>query len=156
MQEHVCLTGLLAGLLIFVLTLPCTPTAAQADDFEEDVARMISGVEDAWNEGNPEALASMFTKNADLHSREGRWYTGPDEIARYFEEWMAQHEGDLKDIDLDRARLISESLALVDVTSRLLDREQTVTEQVKVTVVVERQLDGGWQFAAWRECTAPR
>lgn len=156
MRHRSWLAGFPAGFLILVLAVLCAPTAAQSADFEEAVAMMISGVEDAWNERDPEALASMFTKKADLHSREGRWYTGPDEIAGYFVEWMAQHEGDVKDIDLDRARLISESLALVDVDSRLLDREQTVTEQVKVTVVVERQLNGGWQFSAWRECTAPR
>lgn len=153
MQKRLCLPGLMAGLLIFVLALPCTPIAAQGGEFEEDVARVISSVENAWNERDPEALAAMFTKKADLHSRDDRWFTGPAEIARYFEEWISLSDGDVKDITLDRTRPISESLALVDVVSRLM-RDETVTQEVKVAVVVERQLDGSWQFAAWRECEA--
>lgn len=151
MKRKVWLTGLTAGWLIAALVIPCVP--ARAGEFEEDVARMIAGVEEAWNERDPEALASMFTKKADLHSRNDEWFTGPDEITGYFEEWIAQSEGTAKDITLDRSRLISESLALVDVVSRLM-RDETVTQEVKVSVVVERQLDGSWQFAAWRECEA--
>ena len=153
MRKDVWLTVLTAGWLVAALTISCTP--ARAGDFEEDVAMMIDRVEEAWNERDPEALASMFTTKAELHSRDDRWFTGPDEIARYFEEWIAQSEGDLKDITLDRGRQLSESLALVDVLSRLM-REETVTQEVKVSVVVERQLDGSWQFAAWRECEARR
>jgi len=129
-------------------------TPAQGGSFEEDVAMMISGVEEAWNERDPGALASMFTKKADLHSRDGQWFTGPDEIAGYFEEWIASTEGPAKDIDLQRSRQLSESLAVVDVISRLRDRRGSVVEQVFVSVVVERQLDGSWQFTAWRECSS--
>lgn len=153
MKKNVWFAGLTAGWLIAALVLPCAP--ARAGEFEEDVARMIAGVENAWNERNPEALASMFTKKADLHSRDDRWFTGPAEIAGYFEEWIAQSDDVLKDISLDRARQLSESLAAVDVVSRLM-RDETVTQEVKVSVVVERQLDGSWQFTAWRECETRR
>lgn len=139
------------GLLLTIVLLGL-PAQVEGADFEEEVLMMVQAVEDSWNGQDPERLAGMFAKSADLNSRNGRWYTGPDEIQGYFEEWMARREGDAKEIDIDRARLLTESVAAVDVVSSLRDREGQITEQVTVSVTVERQLDGSWLFTTWREC----
>lgn len=125
---------------------------AQAQSFEEDVPEMVNMVLEFWNNQDPERLARLFTEKADLHSRTGKWYTGHGEIAGYFEQWMAEAEGSAKDIGVQRARQLSDNLGVVDVISSLTPPEGE-RQQTFVSVVVERQLDGSWLFASWRECS---
>lgn len=137
--------------LAVLLTACTSPT--QAQNFEEEVPQVVERVLEAWQAQEPETLAKMFTDEADLWSRTGVWYTGPEEIQRYFEEWMETTQGNTKEIEVDRARQLSERLGIVDVISSLTPREGT-PQTTTVNAVVELQPDGSWKFAAWRECPA--
>ena len=142
--------GLSIGVAALLGVLMVVP--AQAQEFEEDVPKMVNMVLEFWNEQDPERLAGMFTENADLHSRNGVWYTGQREIAGYFEEWIHEAIDDAKDIDVQRARQLTDNTGIVDVISSLTPPEGE-RKLTFVSVVVERQLDGSWLFASWRECS---
>lgn len=138
---------------ILVLALVLLVVGPAQADFEEEVGGVINRFLEAWNAGDAEKIANMFTKEADLWSRTGVWYTGRSEIAGYFSEWISAAADDAKDIHLEAARLVNEQIALVDVISSLTP-ERGTPQRTTVTVVVERQIDGSWLFAGWRECPA--
>lgn len=135
------------------------PGAAGAQDFEEDLKKMVALVVEAWNAGDPEALASLFTEDADLRDQNGVWVTGRNEIHGYFEEWMAGSKG-AKEVLVERGRLISEGTAVVDVLSAVVPEGGSFwgegTERLAVSVSVVQQRDGSWLFSSWRQCHSAR
>lgn len=143
--------------LALVLCAVAPPATAQS--FDEEVREIVGRVVDAWNEGDPDALAEMFAEDADLRDQDGLWLVGRDDIHGYFEKWMAGREG-AKEVHVDRSRLVTEELAVVDVISGIVPKGGTFwgeeTERLAITVQVARQRDGSWLFASWRQCDSAR
>jgi uncharacterized protein (TIGR02246 family) len=150
------LTVSLAALAL-ILFAAAPPAAAQS--FDEEVREMVDLVVEAWNGGDPGALAEMFTEDADLRDQDGLWLVGREDIHGYFERWMAGSEG-AKEVHVDRSRLVTEELAVVDVISGIVPKGGTFwgeeTERLAITVQVARQPDGSWLFASWRQCGSAR
>lgn len=135
------------------------PAAASAQDFEEDVEKMVGLVVEAWNEGDPEALASLFTEDAELRTEEGEWVTGPNEIQGYFEEWMARTEG-AKEVSVERGRLVADGVAVVDALSAVVPEGSSFwgkgVDRFAISVTVVQERDGSWLFSSWRQCESAR
>lgn len=133
--------------------------AAGAQDLEEDVEKMVGLVVESWNNGDPEALAELFTEDADLRTEGGEWVTGRDEIKGYFEEWMSSSNG-AKEVLVERGRLVSEATAVVDVLSAVVPEGSSFwgegVERYAIAVSVVQQRDGSWLFSSWRQCHSAR
>ena len=143
------------AVLVLTLIVAAYAAPAAAQSFDEEVERMIDGVVEAWNGHDPDALAEMFTEDADLRDQNGLWVVGRDEIHRYFAEWMENSDG-AKEVHVDRARLIAEGAAAVDVISAVVPKGGTFwgeeTQRLAVSVQVLQQPDGSWLFSSWRQC----
>lgn len=141
------------AVLALVLAVACAAPAAAS--FDEEVQRMIDGVVEAWNGGDPGALAEMFTEDADLRDENGQWLVGREEIHGYLARWMEQSDG-AKEVHIDRSRLITEGAAAVDVISAVVPKGGTFwgeeTQRLAVSVQVLQQRDGSWLFSSWRQC----
>lgn len=141
------------AVLALALAVACAAPAAAS--FDEEVQRMIDGVVEAWNGGDPGALAEMFTEDADLRDENGQWVVGREEIHGYFARWMEQSAG-AKEVHIDRSRLIAEGAAAVDVISAVVPKGGTFwgeeTQRLAVSVQVQQQRDGSWLFSSWRQC----
>lgn len=135
------------------------PVAVAAQELEEDVQKMVSLVVEAWDNGDPDALAGLFTEDADLRDQNDQWITGREGIHGYFQEWMAGSEG-AKEVLVERGRLVSEGTAVVDVLSAVVPEGGSFwgegTERFAVSVSVVQQRDGSWLFSSWRQCHGPR
>lgn len=141
------------------LLLGLVPGTAGAQEFEEDVSKVVGLVVEAWNSGDPEALASLFAEDADLRDQDGTWVTGRGEIQGYFEEWMAGSDG-AKEVLVERSRRVTEQAAVVDVISGVVPKGGTFwgeeTTRFTITVDVVKQQDGSWLFTSWRQCHSTR
>lgn len=145
--------------LAVALLTAAFPAPAGAQSFDEEVKTMVGMVVEAWNGGDAERLASMFTQDADLREENGRWLTGPEEIYGYFREWMAGSDG-AKEVLVERSRRVTEQAAVVDVISGVVPKGGTFwgeeTTRFTITVDVVKQQDGSWLFTSWRQCHSTR
>lgn len=145
------MSGAWAAALAAALLCSCASGREQdREAFDRDVERMVDRVEEAWNTGDADALADLFTSDADLRDPEGRWISGRDEIRGYLKGWMGRRDGVAKEIEVARQRRVGDDAGFVDVVSVLRDpRQREPVERFEVSALV-RQEGEAWRFVAWR------
>ena len=73
---------LLCKLMLCALIVSGMPAMAAAPDDEHEILQVESRWEDAWNRHDMDALAGLFTKDADFIQVNGRRWVGTEEIRK--------------------------------------------------------------------------
>ena len=118
--------------------------------------QLIEDFDRAWNERDAEALAELFTEEADFQFYYGLMVRGREKIQKYYRDKVFPYlpEG-LKHVTKSpRVRRISDGVLigdgrvdLVDIDEK--DPEKAVQQRLKVTTVVVKN-EYGWKFSAVR------
>jgi uncharacterized protein (TIGR02246 family) len=124
--------------------------------FKEAGRLLVEAFDRAWNERDPEVLASMFTEEADFQFYYGLMVRGREKIKRYYREKVFPYlpKGLRHVTRSSKARQITDTVIIGDARVDLVDIQEenpgkAVQQRLKVTTVVVKE-DGEWMFSAVR------
>ena len=126
-----------------------------APGLEEASAELVSRFDAAWNNRDPEALASFFTEDADFQFYYGILVRGREKIKRYYRDKVFPYlEENLIHITRKyKVREISDGVVIGDGRVDLVivenGEEKEIQKRLKVTTVVVRE-GREWKYAAVR------
>jgi len=133
--------------------MPIKPTPSE---IEKISAALISRFDTAWNGRDAEALAELFTDEADFQFYYGHLARGRDKIRRYYATKVFPYLAEnLRHITRSsKTRVLAEGALIGDGRVDLVEvdekgSELKVQRRLKVTTVVV-QAGGDWKFAAVR------
>lgn len=144
---------ILARMLLLLLVFAAPPIHAGTQDEENEIRQVESRWQDAWNRHDMDALAGLFTKDADFVQVNGRRWVGTEEIRKNHAAVHAMmfKESTWKNIDTD-IRFLSPSIAIVHTTWSLSgDKNPDGSPRQPrdgIFTQVFQKLDGKWLIAA--------
>ncbi len=144
---------MIARMVLLSLALIATPILAAPQDESDEIKQVESRWQDAWNRHDMDALAGLFTKDADFVQVNGRRWVGTEEIRKNHAAVHAMMFKDSvwKNIDTD-IRFLSPSIAVVHTTwtlsgDRNPDGSPRQPRDGIFTQVLQKQ-DGKWLITA--------
>jgi uncharacterized protein (TIGR02246 family) len=143
---------ILARMVLLSLVLTVPPILAAPQD-EDEIKQVESRWQDAWNRHDMDALAALFTKDADFVQVNGRRWVGTEEIRKNHAAVHAMMFKDSvwKNSDTD-IRFLSPSIAIVHTTWTLSgDRNPDGSPRQPrdgIFTQLLQKLDGKWLIAA--------
>jgi uncharacterized protein (TIGR02246 family) len=118
--------------------------------------KLVEDFDRAWNERDPEALASLFNEDADFQFHNGLLVRSRNRIRRfYFEKVFPTLPEGMKHISHSvRVRFVTEGVLIGDGKVDLVDESKSdpdkkVQQRLKVTTVLVKKEDM-WRFSAVR------
>ena len=125
-------------------------------DLIETSIQLIEDFDRAWNERDAEALAELFTEEADFQFYYGLMVRGREKIQKYYRDKVFPYlpEGQKHVTKSPRVRRISDGVLIGDGRVDLMDIDEkdpvkAVQKRLKVTSVVVK-VDGEWKYSAVR------
>lgn len=119
-------------------------------------SELVSKVDTAWNERDPDALAALFTEDADLQFYYGHMVRSRERIKKYYRDKVFPYlsEG-LRHVTRSyKVRALTDEVVIGDGRVDLVvfneeGEEIAVQRRLKVTTVGVKD-EGGWRFSAVR------
>ena len=135
-----------------------TPWFAQTNvsgNDEAAIRAVVSKYVDARERSDPQAIAALFTSDADQLVSSGEWRRGRDAVVRGTME-SSRSTGGRRSITLESVRFITPEVAIADGRYELTGLAGGATRNMWTTLVLKRT-ESGWRIAAIRNMlpTAP-
>ncbi len=135
-------------------------TADNKDDKEADssdgagdrdaIRRASREFVEAFNSGNPKAVAAMWTENGDYVDDSGEVFTGRDAIAKEYTEFFKEHKGFKLTLVIDSLRLLRADAAIEDGRA-MLDPQPAGAPAISKYTAVHIKSGGKWRLASVRD-----
>jgi uncharacterized protein (TIGR02246 family) len=130
-----------------------TIAVAQEAD-EEAIKQLGASWKEAWNGRNADALAELYTADADLIDVMGKASSGREEVrAQFLEGWEQMGEAAQMDFEQTNLRFITPDLAVEDGTWQIAgipDAEEAPPSKGLYTAYLVKQ-DGQWLITGERD-----
>lgn len=154
--------GLLLPVLLslYSLTLAAPPDEparpASPGDTAADVEKAIRSYEKAFNSGDAQRVAELWSERAVYENRDtGERSDGRDAVLNDMTKFFKAHPKARLAIDIERIRLIQPDVARVEGTTNLFASGQTAERQNFLAIYVKQQ-DGQWLIDTAEEFEAHR
>jgi len=134
------------SLAIAVAPLPAQDRAGNGD--EAAIRELVRRYVDARERIDPEAVAALFTPDADQLVSSGEWRKGRDEVVRGTMA-SSRSTGGHRTVTLESLRFLMSDLAIADGRYELTELSGGATRRMWTTLVVKRTADG-WRITAIR------
>ncbi len=131
----------------------CTPTTVGTDADLANIRQLIGEqFKSAWDENDPERIASFFSENADLTFPVSDWIRGREAIHQAF-VWD-KPEGITAQFDIRDIRFLSGKLALVNIEAHFAGGKDPAGMPIpdywdSATALMQKEGDG-WKYVALR------
>ncbi len=122
------------------------PEAERSDD-ERAIRQVADKVAQAYNAKDGEALAALFTADAEIVDAQGHRFQGGDAVRQVFVAAFRQYPQAQIEIEIDTIRFLGRTVAVEDGVSRLKHRPDAAAEEGRYSVVHVKQ-DGQWLMAS--------
>jgi uncharacterized protein (TIGR02246 family) len=144
-----------AAALLAIALGPAWVSGAGPDGDEAAVRAHFAPFTDAWMKGDAAAVAAGYAEDADIVRPEQPPVAGRPAIQAFYERMFAGPlKGVAKTMRVDRVRLVTEALAVVD-ASYTLDREEPALHAKGVSLTVLQKRDGRWATVVSRSYRLP-
>jgi uncharacterized protein (TIGR02246 family) len=142
---------------LVVLVLIQTPMRAQddADQAMQITEQMRDAYLKAYNAHDAEAVAALYTEEADVVYPNGQAIRGRAQILGELKRIFAEHENVKLAIEPKVSRFITRRVVLVDGVTEVTDGPEELPPRTHHTVVFQRGQDDQWQIAAIRLTVPP-
>ncbi|MEI8371422.1 MAG: SgcJ/EcaC family oxidoreductase [Planctomycetota bacterium] len=122
--------------------------ARQAD--EQAIRAVAATVANTYNAHDAAALASLFTKEAEIVNEDGTAFQGRAVIEQTFARIFQEHPESRMEISVQSIRFVSPAVAMEDGTTTVTHRAGEPAEHSRYTGVHVKQ-DGKWLMASARD-----
>ncbi len=139
--------------LLSLFFLIVTSLAVAADPTAE-IRATIQKYADVRDHPDPQALALLFTADADQLVSSGEWRKGHDTVVKGTIA-ASQHETGKRTITIEAVRLLSKTVAIADGRYDLFDASGNATRKMWTCIVLTRD-HSGWRIAAIRNMLPAR
>jgi len=136
----------LIGAAACLATLTRAPAAGPDD--EAAIRAVVARYVDAREARDPEAIAALFTADADQLVSDGTWRKGRDDLVRGMLA-SSQRTGGRRSITVESVRLLGPDVALVDGRYRQTGLAGGKDRDLWTTILLKRD-PTGWRIAAVR------
>ena len=136
-----------AGALLAGMVVPA-PLRAQAPVPEAAVRAVVQKYVEAREAGDPRAIETLFTADADQLVSDGTWRRGRDELVRGMLA-SSQRTGGRRSIAVESVRLLSPDVAVADGKYRQTGLAGGGDRDMWTTILLRRE-PGGWRIAGIR------
>ncbi|WP_369375257.1 SgcJ/EcaC family oxidoreductase [Promicromonospora sp. Populi] len=117
---------------------------------QQSLEHLLDQMVTAWDSGDAQAYASLFTPTATYVTFAGSVSSGRDAIARDHEPVLTRFQrGSRMRMRVTSTRLISDDVAIVVSEGGISKGKRIPLDKVQ-TFVLERQLDGTWLCSAFQ------
>src|SRR5437867_5621844 len=133
------------------LAIAVAPSSAQERAGKGDEAairELVRRYVDARERIDPQAVAALFTSDADQLVSSGQWRRGRDEVVRGTMA-SSRSTGGHRSITVESVRFLTRDVAIADGRYDLTELAEGATRRMWTTLVVKRTADG-WRVAAIR------
>jgi len=136
------------------LSLFCNPEVGRAAP-GDGVKQTLQAYVRAWDDANPQKIASYYDETGDFLNPTGTLATGRAQIAGFYATAFAHgYAGSEAGASISRLRFIGDNTALVDGTWSILHArgyQNKVHDEHGTFVAILVKRDHGWQIEALRE-----
>lgn len=136
-----------------LLVLCVAGKQAVADDVDS-IRQSSEAFAKAFDLGNAQALAALWTPDGKLVDATGRVFKGRAEIAAAYAKFFAVHPGEKIKVSVDSIQLLGESAALEQGSASLESAGAEGTESGATYTAVHIKQDGKWLMAFVHEASA--
>jgi len=115
-----------------------------------EILKVVNSFQAAFNSGDAQALAALFTPTGDYIGPQGERVEGRDELAKRFAAFLAAHKELRLQITVTSVSLSGEDLAVVDAVPKVTPTLPGVPAEPRATLVVVKR-DGRWLIQSARD-----
>ncbi len=133
-------------LLLTILTILPTPSPDQTD--ERSIRDLVARYVEAREKIDPQAVAELFTPEADQLVSSGEWRRGRPALVEGTMASSRRNSGH-RTITIETIRLLSPGIAIVDGRYELAGANGAESRKMWSTLILQRT-DAGWRIAAIR------
>jgi uncharacterized protein (TIGR02246 family) len=128
---------------------PAKATLSRADD-EQAIRQAVDAMLNAYNTGDSQAVAAMFTPDALIVDAQGHSTQGRDGIQQAFANVFKQHPQARQEVSISLIRFVAPAVAIEEGTSTTINAPDETPQRMNYSVVHVKQ-EGKWLMASARD-----
>ena len=132
----------------FIFTGLCYAQGSAPGNDEAPIREIVSKYVDARERMDPQAVASLFTSEADQLVSSGEWRKGREAVVRGAMA-SSRSTGGKRTITVEQVRFVTPDVAIADGRYELTGLSGGTTRSMWATIVVQKT-SAGWRIAAIR------
>ncbi len=147
------------AMTVFALVLAAFPTTVAADESarvaeeEQAVRSCITKYVEAFNRGDAEAIAQLWSERGVWVSPDGDRLTGRDEIQAALRDYFANSDGQVLSVLETTIRFLAPTVAVEEGKARVVQSGEAPEESTYIAIHVKK--DDRWQLDSVRETAIP-